>query len=555
MEYQHESELPDPAYYYSRPLWKQYERAGYYRDRLIGEAVAEWAQRTPDRTALVTERARLSYAELEASIQRMARGLVEWGIERGDRILLQLPNRESFVVVCFAACRIGAPPVLAMPAHRASEIRGLCETARPSAYVVPDVIGEFDYRPLAMQAAEASPSVNLLLVDGDMGHWPVTRLQDLVELDSEPATVWQRPNATDIGLFLLSGGTTGQPKLIPRTHADYDYNARASAERCHFNQDTVYLAALPIAHNFPLACPGMLGVFEVGGSVVLAEDGSERTCFDLIERERVTATAVVPSILRLWLDAKLDSRQRLHSLQLVQVGGAPLAPALAARVSQELGCALQQVFGMAEGLLCYTDLDDPEHVVTHIQGRPLSAADELRVVDAQGQQVAPGEVGQLLTRGPYTLTGYYQAAAHNAESFTEDGFYRTGDLVCVTADGYVQVVGRVKEQINRAGEKIAAPELEAHIKAHPEVADAVVLGVPDAMLGEACVVVVVPRADAEPDRLGLRAFLQARGVAPYKFPDRVHWMKRLPITAVGKVDKNRVRQLCEGSGADGKWLD
>src|SRR5690606_32527412 len=192
------------------------------------------------------------------------------------------------------------------------------------------------------------------------------------------------------------------------------------------------LAALPAAHNFPMSSPGFLGVLHAGGTVVLAPDPSPKSALALIETERVTITAVVPPIALLWLDAVEHGTQRdrdLSSLRVLQVGGAKFAPEAARRVRPVLGCTLQQVFGMAEGLVNYTRLDDPEDIATTTQGRPLSPADEIRIVDDADRPVPDGEVGHLLTRGPYTIRGYYRADEHNAAAFTADGFYRTGDLV------------------------------------------------------------------------------------------------------------------------------
>jgi 2,3-dihydroxybenzoate-AMP ligase len=343
---------------------------------------------------------------------------------------------------------------------------------------------------------------------------------------------------SQVALLLLSGGTTGRPKLIPRTHGDYAFNVLASAEVCALDQDSVYLAALPAAHNFALGCPGVLGTLAVGGRVVLAADADPDRSFRLIERERVTITALTPPLLKLWLAEAAWSSPDLSSLRTLQVGGARLSPADAARVEPGLGCRLQQVFGMAEGLLCFTRADDPDELVLSTQGRPLSAADEIRVVDDQDRDVPLGEVGQLLARGPYTVRGYYRAPEH-AGAFTEDGWFRTGDLVRATATGHLVVEGRIKDVVNRGGEKVPAAEVEDHLAAHPRVAQAALVGMPDPLLGERTCVYVVP--DAEPPSLAdLSGFLRERGLAAYKTPDRLEVVDALPRTGAGKVDKRRL---------------
>jgi 2,3-dihydroxybenzoate-AMP ligase len=213
-----------------------------------------------------------------------------------------------------------------------------------------------------------------------------------------------------------------------------------------------------------------------------------------------------------------------------------------------LGCGLQQVFGMAEGLLNYTRLDDPENLIVSTQGQPLSPADEIRVVDDDDRDLDVGEVGHLLARGPYTLRGYYRSPEHNAIAFTADGYYRTGDLVRLTPTGHLVVEGRAKDQINRGGDKIAAAELEDQLLSHPNVRDVAAIAVPDEVLGERICAVVVPRGEA-PSLSGLTAFLRERGLAAYKLPDRLEIVASLPRTGLGKISKLAlVEMLAEERG-------
>ncbi|MCU1686546.1 MAG: dhbE [Amycolatopsis sp.] len=517
---------------------EKYREAGYWADRPLDTLLTDGARVHPDRTALVgPEGDRWTYAELDTKAARIAAGLVELGLRRGDRVVVQLPNISEFVVAIFALLRIGAPPVLALPAHRESEIVPLCELSEATAYLIAEDDGAgFDYRTLARTVRKAVPSLRHVLVVGEAEEFTALPEAKPVPLDdSDPS---------EVALFLLSGGTTGTPKLVPRTHNDYLYNARASAELCGFDEHTVYLVALPAAHNFAFACPGILGTFAAGGTVVLSPTPSPDDGFELIEREKVTATAVVPPIALLWLETAEWSDNDLSSLALLQVGGAKFNAEPAARVRDTLGCTLQQVFGMAEGLLNYTRLDDPNEVLIETQGRPLSAADEIRIVDVDGEPVADGESGELLTRGPYTLRGYYRAPEHNSRSFTEDGFYRSGDLVRALPSGHLVVEGRVKDQINRGGEKIPAEELENHLLAHPDVHDAAVVGMADEVMGErTCAFLVVKNGSAAPILRELTAFLRERGVAAYKLPDRLEILDTFPLTTVGKISKKALGRL------------
>lgn len=512
---------------------------GAWQHVTLGERLREWAARHGERVALVDGEARCSYAELDRRADRLAAGFARLGVTRGDVVLLQLPNGAAFAATLFALLRIGALPLLAMPSQRLADLESFCTRAAPVACVMPDRFLGFDYRPMAQTLRERCPSLRHVLIDGDAG--PHTALAPLDDGGHAPYLPPSAIDPDDVALLLQSGGTTGAPKLIPRTHADYGYNAQASARLCGMDAETVYLAALPIAHNFPLACPGLIGALSTGGRVVMARTPGSDEAFSLIERERVTMTALVPQLVQQWLQARDDDPADLSSLTLLQVGGARLEAEVAQRVAPAFGCTLQQVFGMAEGLLCYTRPGDADDIVLHTQGRPLSPDDEIRIVDANGADVAPGDTGELLTRGPYTIRGYWRGGAAEAAAFTAAGFYRSGDLVRLTPDGNLIVEGRLKEQINRAGEKIAIAEIEKHLRAHPAIDDAVVVAVADAALGErSCAFVMAPTGT--PNLRELHHFLRERGLARHKLPDQLETADAWPLTKIGKIDRRRLAE-------------
>lgn len=263
-------------------------------------------------------------------------------------------------------------------------------------------------------------------------------------------------------------------------------------------------------------------------------------CFELIERHAVDMVALVPPAVALWLQAAPMHAKALRSLRLLQVGGASFAEATARRVPEVLGCRLQQVFGMAEGLVNYTRLDDDDDLVFTTQGRPISPADEVRVVDEQGVEVDDGETGMLAVRGPYTFRGYYNSPEHNAQVFDADGFYYSGDLVQRMPGGYLRVVGRIKDQINRGGEKIAAEEIENLLLRHSDITHAALVAMQDPLMGEKSCAFLVGSAELRPP--ALRQYLRAQGVAEYKLPDRFRFLDALPVTAIGKIDKQQLRK-------------
>jgi 2,3-dihydroxybenzoate-AMP ligase len=514
---------------------ERYVRAGYWRGETLWDLLAQRANERPEVVAIVSSSRVVRYGELHTRAARLASALHALGLRAGDRVVVQLPNVVELVELLFALFRLGAIPVLALPAHRLLEIESFARQTEAVAYVVADREGAFDYLPLARTVRERVPSLREVIVVGESAEFVA-----FDALDSEPQPL-PMPDAAQVALFQLSGGSTGAPKLIPRTHDDYLYSVRVAAEVCRLTADCRFLAVLPAVHNFPLSSPGVLGTLLVGGRVVLARTGTPDEAFTLIERERVTFTALVPPLLLVWLEAVRGRRADLSSLALVQVGGAKLQPEIARKVQPTLGCKLQQVFGMAEGLVCYTRDDDPDALVLTTQGKPASDADEVRVVDDDDALVADGVVGHLLTRGPYTVRGYYSADEHNRRAFTAEGFYRTGDLVRRLPSGHLVVEGRAKDQINRGGEKIAAVEVEAVLLGHPAVRDVALVAMDDPLLGErACAFVATH--ERKPGVLELNRYLREQGLATYKIPDRYEFVDQLPQTSVGKVDKKALRQ-------------
>ena len=518
-------------------LAQSYRDRGYWRGVTLGTVLRSAAARFGDRTVLVHGRRRVSYTELDAWVDRLATGFARCGIKADERVVIQLPNVPDFVAIAFALFRLGAKPVFALAAHRASEIKHLCELSGATAYVVPDAYRGFDHLALARQIRDEVESLRSVFVLGE----PTEDVIPLSDLDGAPAEL-PDPDPTDVAFFLLSGGTTALPKLIPRTHDDYIYQSLLAAEVCELATQDVYLAALPIGFNFSWGCPGVLGTLQTGGTVALADSPNPGDCFPLVERERVTVTSLVPSITQIWLEVAEWTESDLSSLRLVQVGGARMALDVVSRIEPTLGCKLQQVFGMAEGLLTFSRLDDPPESVLHTQGKPISPADELKILDERGMELPVGAVGELVTRGPYTVRGYYQAPEHNRRAFTEDGFYRTGDLASLTDNGELVIEGRIKDMVIRGGDKISAGEVENHLLAHPAVAAVAVVGVADDFLGERICAYVIARGQP-PTLTELREAMQRRGVAEYKLPDRIELVDSLPVTPLGKIDKKALARL------------
>jgi 2,3-dihydroxybenzoate-AMP ligase len=528
-------------------LVARYVARGYWEGRPLGARFVESADSTPAAIALVDGVMRLTYGELVARTDGAAGRLADLGLGRGDRILVQLPNRWELVVLTLACLRLGVVPVMALPAHRRHELSALAELSEARAIAVPDSWRGFDHQALAHELVGSCPALDHVLVAAERVGAGSVDLRALCAPAEDAAAARRRvdglaPGSRDVAVFLLSGGTTGLSKLIPRTHDDYVYNATRSAELCGFDARTVYLVVLPAGHNFALACPGILGTLLAGGRVVLLASPEPERAFATIAAEGVTVAAAVPAVAQRWITWREENAgDDISSLRLLQVGGARLAPEVARRVTPVLGCTLQQVFGMAEGLLNYTRLDDGEEIVRETQGRPMCPDDEIMVVDEDGLPVPDGEPGILLTRGPYTIRGYYRAPEHNSRAFTAGGWYRTGDVVRVHPSGNLVVEGRDKDMINSGGEKISAEEVENLVYQLPAVRIAAAVAMPDPELGERVCVYAALRPGATLSLDELRASMEEVGVARYKLPARLVVVDALPVTGVGKIDKKALR--------------
>ena len=532
-------------------LEDEYRGQGFWLDLPLSNILQR--HRDNQGTAVICGERHFSYAELNRLSNNLAAQFVRRGLGVGDTALVQLPNIAEFYIVFFALLKAGIAPVNALFSHQKLELRAYASQLNPALLVISHEHPLFTDEVFTAELKTLAPALDLVCSAGECNF--ALHLSSLcsmtvgvgVDVDVDvDVDIDCNSAAEEVAFFQLSGGSTGTPKLIPRTHNDYYYSVRRSAEICQLDGATRYLCALPAAHNYPLSSPGALGVFFAGGCVVMARDPEPLRCFSLIEKHGVTMTALVPSAVILWLQAAPGYQQQLSSLKLLQVGGASFAEALARRVPVELGCQLQQVFGMAEGLVNYTRLNDSDERIFTTQGCPMSSADEVWVVDPESHTpVACGQTGMLMTRGPYTFRGYFNAAEYNASAFNPDGFYISGDLVTQDENGYLRVVGRVKDQINRGGEKIAAEEIENILLRHPDVLQAALISVPDALLGEKSLACIVAHKTAEQSELkpvALRKYLRAQGVAEFKLPDRFQFMASLPLTAVGKTDKKELRQ-------------
>jgi 2,3-dihydroxybenzoate-AMP ligase len=486
-----------------------------------------------------------------ATTARRAHNLFRLGVGAPARIVVQLPNHLDFVFVYLALCRIGAIPVMALRAHRHAEVRHFIRASGAIGYVIADRLGSFDYREMAAEMQAEFPALRHVLVAGlpDPGQVALRPLLEAASGEAEVAI--PRPDPGDVATMLLSGGTTSMSKLIPRTHDDYVLNARLCAQAAGFSPETVLMALLPLGHNYNLASPGLLGAFYCGATAVIAGSTETDAVFGLLQRERVTVVAAAVPLISNWLNGGVAERYDLSSLEIVQNGGARLPPELRARLRSEFGCTPQEIYGTAEGLINMTRPGDADQELMHSSGAPVSELDEIKVVGEDDREVPDGEAGELVTRGPYTIRGYYQAPEKNAEAFMAGGWYRMGDIVRKRGR-YVYAEGRRKDLINRGGEKINCDEIESLIFAHPKVKVVALVAMADPVFGEKACACVIPQPGQSLTLAEIVAFLREQRIASFKLPERLEVLDEFPISPVGKILKRQLREIVEARIAAGR---
>jgi 2,3-dihydroxybenzoate-AMP ligase len=525
---------------------KRYREAGLWEEKTLVEKLEEVAAEAPDRAALVCGKARATYGEMVAKINRLALHFAEKGLRPGDRVVFQLPNIEEFVYAFFGLVKIGVVPIMSLPPHRSTEIGYFLKHSGAIGYAIPGEYRKFNYVEMAGMLREEVPELKFILVADESAGPGMISINELLETpieDRYPPDYLKkfRPDPYDVALIHLSGGTTALPKLIPRTHNDYVLNALQSAAVAGADEQTVFLAILPAAHNFTLGSYGMIGTWWNKGKVVIAAATDPASVFSVIEKEKITVVAAAVPLVVLWVNSEEVGNYDLSSLKVVQNGGARLAPELRKKVKEVLNAFPQEVFGTAEGLLNIVRLDDPDEMVMESSGRPVSPDDEVKVIDDNGNTLPFGSLGELVTRGPYTIRGYYRAPDHNRTAFTEDGFYKTGDLVRMNEEGFIFTEGRKKDVINRGGEKINVEEVENFILSHPKVKNVAIVAMPDPVyLERACAYVILK--DKETITFAeLSSFLLGKKIAKFKLPERLEIVSEFPLSPAGKILKRDLR--------------
>jgi acyl-CoA synthetase (AMP-forming)/AMP-acid ligase II len=490
----------------------------------------------PDREALVDQRHRVTYAELRTRVDRTAAALQRLGLGRGDVVTIQLPNWVEFAYVFFACERIGAIANQIGPDFRSREVEYIVRFSESRAFVCPATFKGFDYVEMMRSLRPQLSGLKAVLVLGGGSGGDIVSLDDLLYGPTPPPPLTPyRMAGSDVMRMAFTSGTTGNPKGVTHSFETTLPAAEILNDAMEVTEREVFLIYLPLGLNWGYLT--LLQSIMAGARAVLLDRFSGRAALELIERERVTFIPSAPaSIIAMLNDPEL-SRFDLSSLRVVITGGASCPVETIRAFRARMPGHLIELYGMLEtGFHTFTRFgDDPEAVAGSI-GREAPRM-QLRIIDEHSRDVPPGAEGEIAAKGPSVHLGYYKNSQANAELFTADGWFRTGDLGVRDPAGNVRIVGRLREMINRGGKKFFPREVEEILYTHPSVLHAAIVGVPDPRLGERNCLCVIPRSGRRVSLDEMVAYLRD-GVATYKLPEELEIFDEFPFTPTGKIQRH-----------------
>jgi len=518
-----------------------YNREGWWPGLTFGDILDRAAERYPDKAAFIDTTHRLTYAQTRDLANKAAIALIDIGLSPTDRVLLQLPNWNEFAVVFFGIQKAGAIDTLLIDRYRPYEIGHLSRLSEATTWIVAEKYQKIDYLPIINEVIVENPLIkNVILVRGtaDSPYLSLEKLIDGVQLTAEnlDRLSQRRPDPMQVAHMGPTGGTTGLPKIVPRTHNDLICGSEYCARAWDMSEEDISLIAGPIGHDLSFS-KGFLGSVLTGGTTVFLDSVDLDDICRTIEKEKVTTVVWVPTLARRLVSFERLADYNLSSLQRMHCGGGVSQPDLIRDVRDKLGCRYHNGYGATEGMTTLTRADDSLETILNTVGKPTCPHDTYKVVDFNGRQLPAGSSGELLIKGPGVFTGYYKNPEENEKAFTADGFFKTGDAAKIDEEGYVTLTGRMKEMINRGGESISAVEIERLISDHPDVQFVAVVPMPDKDLGERACAYVQALPGVSLDFEAIIAFLKSRHVSVLLLPERIEFVEEIPLTKAGKMDK------------------
>jgi 2,3-dihydroxybenzoate-AMP ligase len=524
----------------------EYAKYRWWLGMPLGDLVDRAADVFPRKEAVVDDRVRITYGALREGVDRIAVGLMNLGIGKGDAALLQLPNWAEYVYSYFALQKIGAIPVVLISGYKQLEVGHLGLLTEAKAWILPEMYRKMDYTAFIGDVRQKNPQLShVISVRASKEGAPFTT--SLEKLMAQPASAAEkqalaarRPDATAVAHIIPSGGTTGLPKGIPRTHNDYLCNVEFMHKGWEMNTTDAALIVVPVGHN--LAILNVVGSVLFGYKLILLDSTRPEDICETIQTEKVTYIPMVPSLTKRILESERFNEYDLRSLKKVLGGGEPSTPELVREVYKKIGCTYINEFGMTEGLVTRTALDDDVEVICNTVGKPTCPYNEVKILDGHGKELPGNTDGELVVKGPTIFAGYVKNPEENKKSFSADGFFKTGDMARMDDAGNLKITGRIKDLIIRGGENVSPAQIEELVGAHPAVADVAVIGMPDKDLGERVCAYVRLAAGQSVDAAGITKFMESKGASKLLIPEKFVFVDSLPMTEAGKHDKKALRE-------------
>jgi len=525
---------------------ESYNRLRWWLGMTWGDVFDKATDLYPDKVALVDAEGRYTYRELRKMVDGLAAALMNLGIGMGDRVLVQLPNWHEYILSFFALQKIGAVVVMLIPRHNQIEINHFAKLTEARGWILPTSYGKIEYQGVVEEVLQKNPQLEHIITVRGAWEGKSKNLDGLIK-KSRPtagdirAIMQRRPDPMDVCQIMPTGGTTGMPKASPRTHNDYLCNVEYHSRAWEITSDDTLMVVTPVGHGMAMHW-GIGGAFFNFAKLVLLDSTDPEEICKTIGQEKVTALPSVPAIITRIVHLEHLNRYDLTSLKKISVGGAPSTPELVKGVWTKIGCKYYNGLGSVEGTCAATRTEDDIETICYSVGKPICPYDRLLIVDPKGKEVPPGEEGELVSKGPGIFRGYFKSPKDNEAVFTAEGFFRTGDLAKKDERGYIYITGRIKDIVNRGGEKISAVEIENLMSVHPAVESVAVIGMPDKVLGERICAYVQTRAGRKVVFEEIIAFLKSKGASVLQLPERIEFIDAIPLTRIGKQDKKALRE-------------
>lgn len=522
--------------------------------RTLSQVLSETTRAFPQRDAIIDQGCKISYQELNERVNQLARGLIELGVRKGEKVGLWMPNVPKWVIAYFAIARIGAVVVPMNTRYKSHEVHYILQNSEATTLFMADTFVGIDYRKMIGEVRENLPGLKHIIVSGEKGS-DMHTFDEVVALgtshlddgkiDKREAICDPRDNV----FILYTSGTTGNPKGAMLSHHNIAENARQVTQVLHTSEKDTFLLAVPFFHCFGCVM-GIMGAITWGASLVPMSVFKAKEALELIEEEEVSILYGVPTMFVLELEeyrkGKDDGSQYdVSSLRTGIMAGAPCPVEVMRGTMEELGCNVSIAYGLTEAspVITMTRFDDSLERRVETVGKALPGI-EVKITDDDRWSLPPGEMGELTCRGYNVMLGYYKMPGKTAEVIDEEGWLYSGDLATVDEEGYVKIVGRKKDMLITGGFNVYPAEIEEYLFTHPKVQNVSVVGVPDKVMGEVAIAHIIPREGMTIDPQEIVDYCMGK-IANFKVPRYVEIVDEFPMTQSGKIQKFRLREVAK----------